>query len=339
MIALNQHEQLMSENYALAEPSPDSKLYTSDIDQPGDYFITAQDLKTLIDDSSSDYVLLDVTRGAGNYQLDAVRLEEDYKQGHIPTAIHFSTDELGEFKDYLKPAEDLKNVFLSKGVKSSTKLILYSVYARDIMYIASRVAFAAYYLGVEDIKILDGGLQAWERAGYSLEEGQNAPRPAEDFGIEVPQASDVYIKTPDDLKEELDRHPDTVLVSIRSWNEFLAKNAGHAWNKGSGEVAGAVYGGDDLLTNELGEMADPKEYLDQWKEWGIQPNKRIVIYCGTSWRASTAFFLLKQLGWPQVKLYDGSWFKWNQAHQEDPAAYPIQMGDPRDSENFKIIKE
>lgn len=336
---MDEHKELMAENYHMEELPEDSRLLTSTVAQEEDYFISAEWLKETLDKDPSDIVLLDVTRGPGDYRLDVTRVDEDYEKGHIPTAVHFSTDEFGEFKDYLKKPEELKKVFLSKGVTKDTRLVLYSVYARDIMYIASRVAFTVYYLGVEDIKILDGGLQAWEREGYPLETGTNTPQAAGEFGAEVPGRPEIYLQDPRDLKDYLEEHPDSLLVSVRSWNEYLGRNAGHSWNKGQGEIAGALYMGDDLLTNQAGYMSDPEEYLDAWEEWGITPDKEIILYCGTSWRASTAFFLLKQLGWPQVKIYDGSWYKWYLAHEENPAQFPIQRGNPQEKDDLEIIKE
>lgn len=336
---MDEHKELMAENYHMDELPEDSRLLSRGASYAGDYFIQAEELKKMLDEDSSDLVLLDVTRGPGDYRLDVTRVDEDYEKGHIPGAVHFSTDELGEFKDYLKDPEELKKAFLSRGVTKGTRLILYSVYARDIMYIASRVAFAAYYLGVDDIKILDGGLQAWQKAGYPLETGINQPQAAQAFGAEVPGRPDIYLQTPEDLQDYLADHSDSLLVSVRSWNEYLGRNAGHSWNKGQGEIAGALYMGDDLLTNQAGCMSDPEEYRRQWEEWGITPDKEIILYCGTSWRASTAFFLLKQLGFPQVKIYDGSWYKWYLAHEEDPAQFPIQRGNPQEKDDLEIIKE
>lgn len=332
-----QHEELMSENYAFKEPPADSRLIDPKQAKNSDIFVSAQWLKEKIDEQADRFVLLDVTRGQGDYKLDVTRVDKDYEKSHIPTAIHFSTDELGEFKDYLKDVDQLKEAFLSKGINKDSSVVLYSAYARDIMYIASRVAFAAYYLGVDDIKILDGGMQAWERAGYALENGHNTPEAVKPSGAELALRPHIYIKTPADLIEELDRHPDTVLASVRSWNEFLGKNQGHEWNKGVGEIAGAVYAGDDYLTNVNGEMANPEEYLDQWASWGITADADIILYCGTSWRSSTAFFLMKHLGWENVKMFDGSWFKYNQAHQENPEKFPIQRGNPKDADDFEII--
>ncbi|MBG9981252.1 sulfurtransferase [Facklamia sp. DSM 111018] len=323
------HKKLMANNYAMQQPSADSRLLSAQqTTDENDFFVSAQWLHHAIEHKVENLIVIDVTRGKGNYRLDQTRTAMDYELGHIPTAIHLNTDELGEFKDYFKRPEAMRDVFLSKGITCDSLLVFYSIYARDIMYIASRMAFAAYYLGVDQVKILDGGIQAWQRAGFLLEEGSRNVQPVKEFGCSVPKRPEIYVQTPDDLLAYRQKYPDHVLASVRTWKEFIGDNEGHAWNKGAGEIAGAVYMGDELLVNIDGELANPSNYLDRWKEWGIVPGKRILLYCGTSWRSSTAFFILKHLGWEKISMFDGSWYKWYLAHEENPKKYPIQRGNP-----------
>lgn len=326
---MDKHNKLMSANYKKPQASADSRFLPAG-HSPGadDFFVRVEWLKEQIDKGNEHLVIIDVTRGEGNYPLDATRLAEDYEKGHIPGAVHLNTDELGEFKDYFNSPSEMRDVFLSKGITRNSLVVFYSIYARDILYIASRMAFAAYYLGVDQVKILDGGLQAWQRAGYPIEKGATHPRPAVEFGINVPARPEIYVKTPQDLILLKKENPELLLTSVRTWNEFLGVNEGHHWNKGAGEIAGAVYAGDELLANELGELAHPSVYLAEWEKWGIHPDKNTLLYCGTSWRSSTAFFVMKSLGWENIKMFDGSWYKYYLAHQENPAEFPIQRGNP-----------
>lgn len=227
---------------------------------------------------------------------------------------------------------------------------------------SSRAAFAAYHLGVRDVKILDGGWQAWERAGYEQEEGWNekpgvsgivggaeaaaegelsaqSARSTQSFGqTEYPERRGALVSTPADVKTFMVERENPVLVSIRSYKEYIGNNQGSSWNRGSGEIVGAVFGGDDKLLNEEGHLANPDAYLPDWAGRGITPDRSVLLYCGTSWRASTAFFILKELGWNQVYMFDGSWHKWHEAHDEDPSAFPVQFGVPG-SEDYEIVSE
>lgn len=331
---------LIDTNYQVAQAGADSCLLQADSPvMETDFFVSAQWLHDQICQEASNLIVLDVTRGKGNYPLEQNRTSEDYALGHIPGAIHLNTDELGEFKDYFNTPEQMREVFLKKGVHKDSQVVFYSIYARDILYIASRMAFAAYYLGVDQVKILDGGLQAWQRAGYPLETQENKGRPCDHFGCDVPARPEIYLRTPEDLVTYRKEHPESLLASVRTWNEYLGVNEGHQWNKGSGEIAGARYLGDELIANVQGELAAPSVYLSQWQKWGITPDQEVILYCGTSWRSSTAFFLLKHLGWKRVVMFDGSWYKYYLAHQEDPEQFPIQRGNPMGEPALEIIDE
>jgi len=44
---------------------------------------------------------------------------------------------------------------------------------------------------------------------------------------------------------------------------------------------------------------------------GATPDKEIVCYCRLSHRASLGWFVARYiLGYPRVKVYDGSWTEW-----------------------------
>ena len=89
--------------------------------------------------------------------------------------------------------------------------------------------------------------------------------------------------------------------------------------------------------NNDGTVKEPTKIFVAWEKWGITPDKEVAFYCGTGWRAATAFFITKQEGWKDVKLFDGGWYDWDKAHQKDPSKYPVQVGDPRDKDKVKIL--
>lgn len=268
---------------------------------------------------------------------------KDYKKGHIPGAVHMDTMEIESEESHwnLLDAETCAKAFLKKGVTKETPLIIYSA---DINA-ASRVAFAAYWLGVDQVKIIDGGYQAWKRADYKVKKGTEKAKAAESFGATVPAHADALISTSQDLLQEKAKNPELVLASTRSWKEFTGKISGYDYIKDAGEPEGAVYAKSSktsadvaYLVNKDGTVKDPTAIFKDWKEWGITLDKEVAFYCGTGWRAATAFFIAKQSGWENVKMFDGGWYDWDLAHQKDSAQYPVQVGDPRNKETLKILK-
>ena len=68
-------------------------------------------------------------------------------------------------------------------------------------------------------------------------------------------------------------------------------------------------------------LLKPKqEVLDILEHGKITPNKRIICSCGTGREATNQFLLLKEyLGYPKVKIYEGSFTEWS-SHPENPTA-------------------
>jgi len=48
---------------------------------------------------------------------------------------------------------------------------------------------------------------------------------------------------------------------------------------------------------------------------GVTPDREVITYCGAAVWSAQSYFVLRLLGYPRVRLYDGSWQEWVQ----DPA--------------------
>jgi 3-mercaptopyruvate sulfurtransferase SseA len=56
---------------------------------------------------------------------------------------------------------------------------------------ASRAALILRYAGVDDVRLLDGGYDAWVKAGNLLETVLREPVPVASFGVQIPQRPDL----------------------------------------------------------------------------------------------------------------------------------------------------
>ncbi|MDG2304313.1 MAG: rhodanese-like domain-containing protein [Candidatus Binatia bacterium] len=54
----------------------------------------------------------------------------------------------------------------------------------------------------------------------------------------------------------------------------------------------------------------------------LDKNQTTVVYCLAGWRASVTWLVLESLGFQDVRVYDGSWFKWR-----PPSRFPIEAAD------------
>ena len=274
---------------------------------------------------------------------------EEYAQGHIPGAIHLDTLALESPDTWNRRSpEELNAALLAHGISRDTLVVLYGRDSDPTMrdehpgrkagqIAATRAAAILMYAGVKDVRLLDGGFNTWRAAGYDVETTWRAPVAAADFGAQIP-ARPEYIVDIDEARALL-KDDDGVLVSIRSWPEFVGNVSGYHYIGARGRIAGAVWGncGSDAYhmqhyRNVDNTMREYHEIEANWRDAGITADKRVAFYCGTGWRASETFFYAYLLEWKQVAVYDGGWFEWSR----DPSN-PVEIGVPGQLEEPRLV--
>jgi thiosulfate/3-mercaptopyruvate sulfurtransferase len=266
---------------------------------------------------------------------------DDYDLGHIPGAIALDTLFLEEPEHWnRRHARELGRALLDQGITCDATVVLYGRHSNPSMehehpgrfagqLAAMRAALLLLYAGVEDVRILDGGLGAWLASGRSLTTERTAPRPAESFGRPIP-ACPGFVVDIDETREIL-ADPMGELVSMQSYPEFIGEKSGYHYVGPRGRIPGAVFGncGSDAYhmqnyRNHDHTMRCYHQIAERWQQVGIVPRKRVAFYCGTGWRASEAFFYAYLMGWDRIAIYDGGWFEWSL-----DAGNPIETGVPQ----------
>jgi len=271
------------------------------------------------------------------------RNEADYHKGHIPGAIPLDTRQLESTETWNRRSPDeLKSTLEQLGITHDTTVIMYGRFSfpdnNDPFPGSSaghlgaiRCAAIMMYAGVEDVRILNGGVQSWLDARYQLTKEVTAPEPAAEFGAEIPAHPEIFVDLPEAKK--LLKFDDGDLVSVRSWDEFIGKVSGYNYIEKTGRIPGAIFGncGTDAYhmqnyRNLDHTMREYHEVSEMLKDAGITPDKHLAFYCGTGWRGSEAFYNAWLMGWPRVSIYDGGWFEWS----NDPEN-PIDTGVPEET--------
>ena len=250
-----------------------------------------------------------------------------YLNGHIPGSVHINTDEFEEGPIWNQLSDErLRAAVAVNGITKDTLVVLYSAVQNMA---AARIAWILMYCGVEDVRLLDGGFDAWKRAGLPIATESTPKTLAKEFGGKLPAHPELVIDTA--AAKSILADPNGRLVSIRSWPEQIGETSGYGWLDRKGRIPGDVWGhsGPDSQTlpdfeNVDGTMRNGAEITALWDEWGIHPENRIATFCGTGWRAAEVNFDFYVLGWPNVVLYDGGWCEWS----NDPAN-PVEFGDQK----------
>jgi thiosulfate/3-mercaptopyruvate sulfurtransferase len=264
-----------------------------------------------------------------------------YNEGHIPGAIELDTNSLESPDTWnCRSPQELKQTLENSGIGHDTTVILYGRYsfpnnddpfpgssAGDLG--AMRCAFLMLYAGVNDVRILNGGLQAWSDNGFKISTTTTAPKPVSDFGRTIPHCPELIVSI-DEAKKILQSR-DKNLVCVRSFREYIGEVSGYNYIRKKGRIPGAVFancGSDayhmenyrnvDLTTREYHEIENI------WTESGITANKHNSFYCGTGWRASEAWFNAWLIGWSNISVFDGGWFEWS-----NDESNPYETGLPK----------
>jgi molybdopterin synthase sulfurtransferase len=266
----------------------------------------------------------------GEYVLAHVNFDNwgDYDEGHIPGAIWLDTLALESEETWnVRTPEELEEELCNHGISKNTTVILYGRTANPNMtqahpgkqagQLASmRAALLLMYAGVKDVRVLDGGLGAWLKAGGNITREETAPTPVEATGLNIPEKPELIVSTP--KAKEMINGNNSELVSVRSWEEFIGEVSGYHYIEPKGRIPGAVFGNCGSDAYHMENYRNPDDTMKSadgltasLAEVGIVPEKHIAFYCGTGWRASEAFFSAWLMGWPMVSIYDGGWFEWS----------------------------
>lgn len=287
-------------------------------------YVSPEYVKSFVDGTnpqSDDYVIMECSWGATS---------KEFQAAHIPGAIHINSDDIEEDVDWnIRTPEEIEQFLLRNGITKDTTVICYGSSA------GARLAFVCLWAGVENVKLLDGDLAAWQAAGYPTEEGDGEARQAvEAFGTTVPQHPDWVI----DEEYIMDKADDSnfKLVSIRSYEEYTGKISGYGYIHKAGEPKGAVWGENtSSYYNEDGTVIDLDKANAIWQKYGYSSDNELAFYCGTGWRACVPWFIAYENGVDDMKLYDGGWFVWQKNDE-----LPVQIGDPLTGDvEYKLVKD
>jgi len=269
------------------------------------------------------------------------RNRPDYEKGHIPGAVALDTLELESPETWNRRSPgEVRESLERLGIRQDTTVILYGRFSApdnadpfpgsSAGHLAAfRCAFIMMWAGVEDVRILNGGLQSWLDDGFEIDTEEVLPDPIGEFGAEIPGRPELAVDLDEAKKILVDPHRN--LVSVRSWPEHIGQVSGYNYIEQKGRIGGAVFldcGSDayhmenfrnlDHSTREFHEVAE------MLRNAGVGPDHHNAFYCGTGWRGSEAFFNAWLLGWPRVSVYDGGWFEWTR----DPKN-PVETGPPK----------
>ena len=261
-------------------------------------FITPQGLKTLMDDESSDVIVI----GALNPSKGNSPIEGSFSMWR---GDYSAPEGTYDFDGMRNETEEMEDILSSYGATADSTIV---VYAANEQHDAARLWWQVKLLGHEDVRYLDGGLNAWVGAGYPT---GNANPSVEATEYVAPNPSFDTLANLEDVVAAL--NSETVIIDTRT----EAEEKGETTSSGAfgpGKIAGSTWIEWTEAQNEdttLKSVADLKEVYGEFE------GKDIITYCQSGVRSAHTLFVLTQaLGYENIKNYDGSWIEWSYEYYE-----------------------
>ena len=262
----------------------------------GHALVSAAEVKSMLDRSDREPVVLAAVKRV-TWLIE-----------HIPGALHTPrkayTDQAGMAVD----RERFQDFARRLGIDNDSTVVVY-----DERYDAARLWWLFHLYGKTDVRVLDGGLDAWKDTGFYVERGPG--RSATKTG-------------------------NFVATSARSgWTAYMtdvnrgaSDAATHVWDARdgaewdgtasigglpTGRITGAQFiGWRDFRRSAEGrhsEFRTAAEISALLTQAGMEPEHDHIFYCHSGVRAATPLFSLYLMGFPveRLHLYDGSWMEWS----------------------------
>ncbi len=238
--------------------------------------------------------------------------ETAYKLGHIPGALLVDWKrDLNRYPERdVVSREEFEALMSRLGVENEDHVVLYGDYSNWFAAFAYWV-FKMY--GHEKVSLLNGGRDRWIREGRPLtKEEPPKPEPSQYKAKDVDLSLRAFFL---DVLKKL-RDPNVVLVDVRSPEEYKGLITAppeypNEQTQRAGHIPGAVNIPWKQAVADDGSFKPAEELRRLYESKGVTPDKEVIVYCRIGERAAHTFFVLKEiLGYPKVRVYDGSWSEW-----------------------------
>jgi thiosulfate/3-mercaptopyruvate sulfurtransferase len=236
----------------------------------------------------------------------------------IAGALDFDIDDVAvhhaPFAHTIPPAHIFSDKVGALGIGNDDLVIVYD--RSGISMAAARVWWMFRLFGHDNVKILDGGLPAWIRAGHAVEEKPLKKPPAAFEAAFQPH----LVKLTDQIEENVSAR-NFILLDARDAGRFKGDVPDPRPHVRAGHIPGALNVPFTSLLNPDGTMK-PKDQLEKSFHAAATPlESNLACSCGSGVTACVVALALYELGRPDVAVYDGSWTEWG-----SNSALPVAKG-------------
>lgn len=224
---------------------------------------------------------------------------EGYAAGHVEGAVHIAQQDIVinvPVKNMLTSKNKLQKLLGANGIANDTVVVAYDANRMD----AARLFWTMLMYGNQNVRVVDGGIDAIRAAGIALTD--RAPEPTEAEYV-AQDKDERWLATMQDVLSQVNEpQKDTVLLDVRTEAEYL---------EGGKVPSSIVWDFADIFAKD-GSFKTTETTRINYLDAGIRPENDVIVYCQTSMRAAPVFLRLYDAGYRNLRIYDGAYLEWSQ---------------------------
>ena len=244
--------------------------------------------------------------GGGKQIADYVPATNEYLAAHIPGSVFVDwtvdiTDPNDPVKTQIAPPERFQRAMEERGIGDDSAVVIVD---HASGHFATRMWWALRYYGHDNVAILDGGFNKWQREGRPTTDTVPTPSPAEFTPMLRPEIRATW----EDVAAQIGA-PEALIVDARDSDQY----SGRVW-RGSrkGHIPSAINLSSKSLFTPDGTWKSDEELAEVVADAGVTPERKTVAYCNGGVTATAVLFALHRLGNDNFANYDGSWNEWGE---------------------------
>jgi ferredoxin-nitrite reductase len=280
--------------------------------EPGQVFLEPEEVWTM-----GDAVIVDV-RDESTYQ----------SMEHVPGAVNIPYEKIRDPSSvtagHMPKPEDFASLLGAAGISPEDTVVAYDD-DRGV-YAARFLLTAAVFGHTGNLHLLNGDYTVWQREFPTV----TASSSVEPTTYETAPPDDPPIVERSGVESVLD-DADSILLDTRTPAEFDQSH-----------IPGAIQlGWEDLVREDGRQLKDVEVIEELLADRGITRGKEIFLYCNTARRLSHTFAVLRELGYDDVRFYEGSLTDWirSSSPEWDPTALRDRVRSVADGGFERLVGE
>lgn len=258
--------------------------------------------------AGANTILIDARGGQDSYQR--------YLAGHLKNAIYADLDKhlAAKVKDAsiggrhpLPDVEAFGALLGTWGVTPESHVIIYD--DKSGAFSAARLWWMLRAIGHKEVQVLNGGLQAANKAGVVLSTEAYTPNPVKPYRTLGDYAGTVDIEEAGTAAQDESR----IVIDVRETPRYLGQT------EPIDLIAGHIPGAANLpyiLNLDADGKYLPAEILRSMyiDAIGDVAHDEVIVHCGSGVTACHTLLGMAYAGITEPKLYVGSWSEWSRRH-------------------------